>query len=155
VGSSSKKKQRILAQFGDTSRPEKMEKSKPSYFTWSNIKKGASIKPTDNKLVHTRFMKTVVCAGDLPDCLDNSKEKLRLLHIQHRRLNLRQLRLVALGGSLPRTRVNYRQRSGARHQLASECEKSPSRSVILSTSATRRSQQRSRARQQLRLRSWL
>jgi hypothetical protein len=73
-----------------------------------------------------------------------------LLHLQHRRL-----RLNTLGGSPPRTRANYRQCSGARHQLALECEKSPSKPATSSTSTTRRSQQRSGARQQLRLWSWL
>jgi hypothetical protein len=49
---------------------------------------------------------------------------LRLLRFQHRRLRLRRLRLATLGGSSSsRTRANYRQRSGARHQLAPECEK--------------------------------
>jgi hypothetical protein len=52
-------------------------------------------------------------------CSDNLKEKLRLLRLQDR-----QLRLVTLGGSPPRARANYRQRSGARHQLAPECRKS-------------------------------
>jgi hypothetical protein len=60
-----------------------------------------------------------------------------------------------LGGSSSRTRTNYRQRSGARHQLAPECGKSSLRPAISSTSTTRQSQQRSGARQQLRLRSWL
>jgi hypothetical protein len=72
----------------------------------------------------------------------------RLLCLQHRRLR-HQLRLVTLGGSSSRTRENYRQRSEARHQLAPECGKSPSRPAISSTSATQRSQQRSGARQQL------
>jgi hypothetical protein len=60
-----------------------------------------------------------------------------------------------LGGSPPRTHANYWQRSGARHQLAPECRKSPSRPAISSTSATRQSQQRLGARQQLCLWSWL
>jgi hypothetical protein len=54
-----------------------------------------------------------------------------------------------------RIRANYRQRSRARHQLAPEYKSSRSRPTISSISATRRSQQRSGARQQLRLRSWL
>jgi hypothetical protein len=49
-------------------------------------------------------------------------------------------------GSSSRTRANYRQCSGARHQLAPECGSSRSRPTISSTSATRRSQQRSGAR---------
>jgi hypothetical protein len=77
----------------------------------------------------------------------------RLLRLQHRRLHQRRLRLATLGGSSSYTRANYRQRSGARHQLAPECENSRSRPAISSTSSTRRSQQRSGARQQLRLRS--
>jgi hypothetical protein len=44
---------------------------------------------------------------------------------------------------------------GARHQLTPECRKSPSRPAISLISATRRSQQRSGARHQLRLRSWM
>jgi hypothetical protein len=71
------------------------------------------------------------------NCSDNSKKIFRLL----RRLHLRQLRLATLGGSSSRTRENYRQRPGARHQLAPECGKSPSRPAISSTSATRQSQQ--------------
>jgi hypothetical protein len=35
----------------------------------------------------------------------------------------RQLRLATLEGSLLRIHANYRQRSGARHQLAPECRK--------------------------------
>jgi hypothetical protein len=86
----------------------------------------------------------------------NSEKKIfRLLRLQHRRLHLRQLCLATLGGSPSRTPANYRQHSGARHQLAPEFENSRSRSTISSTSATRRSQQRSGARQQLCLRSWL
>jgi hypothetical protein len=80
----------------------------------------------------------------------NQRKIFWLLRFQHR-----QLRLVTLGGSPLRTHANYRQRSGARHQLAPECGKSYSRPTISSTSATRRSQQRSGARQQLRLRLWL
>jgi hypothetical protein len=79
--------------------------------------------------------------GVSPNCSDNSKKLFRLLRLQHRRLHLRQLRLVTLGGSPSRTRANYRQRSGARHQLAPECGKSRSRTAISSTSGTRRSQQ--------------
>jgi hypothetical protein len=74
----------------------------------------------------------------------------RLLCRQHR-----QLRVAMLGASSSRTRVNYRQRSGARYQLAPEYGNSRSRPATSSISATRRSQQRSVARQQLRLRSWL
>jgi hypothetical protein len=88
-------------------------------------------------------------------CADNLKKILRLLRLQHRRLYLRQLRLAMLGGSPSRTRANYWQRSGARHQLAPECRKLPSRPATSSISATRQSQQCSGARQQLRLRSWL
>jgi hypothetical protein len=69
------------------------------------------------------------------NCSDNPKKIFRLLRLQHRWLQ-RQLRLVALKGSPPRTRANYRQRSGARHQLAPECGNSCSRSAISSTSAT-------------------
>jgi hypothetical protein len=54
---------------------------------------------------------------------------------------VRRLCLATLGGSRSHTRANYRQRSGARHQLAPECGKSPSRPAISSTSATRQSQQ--------------
>jgi hypothetical protein len=61
----------------------------------------------------------------------------RLLHLQHRRLHSFRLRLVTLEGSSSRTHANYRQRSGARHQLAPECGSSYSRPTILSTSATR------------------
>jgi hypothetical protein len=52
----------------------------------------------------------------LTGCSDNMKKIFRLLRLQHR-----QLRLVTLGGSPPRTYTNYRQRLGARHQLAPEC----------------------------------
>jgi hypothetical protein len=80
-------------------------------------------------------------AGELQELRGQSERKiLRLLCFQHRQLR-RQLRLIMLRGSLSRTRVNYRQRSGARHQLAPECRKSYSRPTILSTSAMRRSQQ--------------
>jgi hypothetical protein len=72
---------------------------------------------------------------------------LRLGRLQNHRLHLRQLRLVMLGGSTSRTRTNCWQRLGARHLLALECGKSFSRPAILSTSATRWSQQRSGARQ--------
>jgi hypothetical protein len=58
------------------------------------------------------------------------------------RLQLRRLRIAMLRGSSSHTRTNYRQHSGARHQLAPECGKSPSRPAISSTSATRRYQQR-------------
>jgi hypothetical protein len=89
-----------------------------------------------------------------PDCLDNLGKIFWLLRLQHRRLR-HQLWLATLGGSSSRTHTNYRQRSGVRHQLAPECETSYSRPTISSTSATRRSQQRSGVRQQLCLRSWL
>jgi hypothetical protein len=78
-----------------------------------------------------------------------------LFCLQHRWLHLCQLRLITLGGSPSRIHANYRQRSGARHQLDPECGKLPSRPTISSTSATRQSHQRSGAQQQLRLRSWL
>jgi hypothetical protein len=78
---------------------------------------------------------------------------IRLLRLQHYRLHPRRLCLATLGGSPSRTRANYRQRSGARHQLAPEYGSSYSRPTISSISATRRCQQRSGARQQLRLRS--
>jgi hypothetical protein len=101
-----------------------------------------------NKKEEEKIDPTSVCgkyfdySGVLPDCLNNPEEKIfRLLRLQDRRLRLHQLRLTMLGGSPSRTRVNYRQRSGARHQLAPECRKSSSRSTISSTSATRRSQQ--------------
>jgi hypothetical protein len=58
-----------------------------------------------------------------PDCADNS-EKTTSTTSSSTSLIRRQLRLATLGGSSsPRTRANYRQRSGARHQLAPECEK--------------------------------
>jgi hypothetical protein len=86
----------------------------------------------------------------LAKLLGNSKKIFWLL-----RLRQRQLRLATLRDSPSRTHANYRQRSGARHQLAPKCGKSPSRPTISSTSATRWSLQRSGARQQLRLRSWI
>jgi hypothetical protein len=48
-----------------------------------------------------------------------------------------------------------RQRSGARHHLTPKCRNSCLWTAISSTSATRRSQQRSGAQRQLQLRSWL
>jgi hypothetical protein len=66
--------------------------------------------------------------GVMPDCSSTSEQItrrkiFRLLRLQHRRLHC-QLRLNTLGGSPSRARANYRQRSGARHQLAPECGKS-------------------------------
>jgi hypothetical protein len=89
-----------------------------------------------------------------PDCLDKLEKKTSTTSSSRSSTTSASAAVChARGLSLSRTRVNYRQRSGARHQLAPEYEKSPSRPAISSTSATRRSQQRSRARQELRLRS--
>jgi hypothetical protein len=58
--------------------------------------------------------------GVSPDCPNNPEEKVfPLLHLQDRRLWF-----ATLGGSPSRAHANYRQRSGARHQLAPECRKS-------------------------------
>jgi hypothetical protein len=67
--------------------------------------------------------------GVSPDCPNNPEEKVfRLLCLQDHRL-----RLATLGDSPSRARANYRQRSGARHQLTPECENSCSRPATSST----------------------
>jgi hypothetical protein len=53
----------------------------------------------------------------------------------------------ARGLAVMHSRTNYWERSGARHQLAPECGSSYSRPTISSILTTRRSQQRSGARQ--------
>jgi hypothetical protein len=97
----------------------------------------------------------IYCIGDLPDCANNFKQKYfdyspdcsdnskknisttsSSTSSTTSRRYVRRLCLATLGGSPPRTRANYRQRSGTRHQLAPECEKSRSRPTISSTSAT-------------------
>jgi hypothetical protein len=77
---------------------------------------------------------------DYSACITRRKI-LRLLRLQHRRLHLRQLWLVTLGGSTST-------RPWVRKLTLKTCD-------FVDMQATRRSQQRSRARQQLCLRSWL